>query len=146
MVSGSCILTLAPGGCIGPWGIWINLRQINFKVILIINGWGISSKIALRWMSLDLTDDKSTRVQVMAWCREAASHYLSQCWPGYLSSFGITRPQWVNDLGICRHNIDVVCPEYPLLGITKVNADIHQEPWWPWPSPTRSLLLLVLLL
>ena len=29
----------------------------------------------------DLTYDKSTLVQVMAWCRQATSHYLSQCWP-----------------------------------------------------------------
>ena len=44
-------------------------------------GWGISYEIALRWMPLDLTDDKSTLVQVMAWCQTAPSHYLSQCWP-----------------------------------------------------------------
>ena len=28
-----------------------------------------------------LTDDKSTLVHVMAWCRQATSHYLSQYWP-----------------------------------------------------------------
>ena len=32
-------------------------------------------------MPWDLTEDKSTLVQVMAWCRQATSHYLSQCWP-----------------------------------------------------------------
>ena len=37
-------------------------------------------------MSLNLTDDKSTLVQVMAWCRQATSHYLSQCWPRYMHS------------------------------------------------------------
>ena len=42
-------------------------------------------------MSLDLTDDKSTLVQVMAWCHQATSHYLSQCWPRSLSPYGITR-------------------------------------------------------
>ena len=26
-------------------------------------------------------NDKSTLVQVMAWCRQAPSHYLNQCWP-----------------------------------------------------------------
>ena len=26
-------------------------------------------------------NDKSTWVQVMAWCHQATSHYLSQCWP-----------------------------------------------------------------
>ena len=40
-------------------------------------------------------DDKSTLVGVMAWCRQATSHYLSQCWPRSLSPYGITRPQWV---------------------------------------------------
>ena len=46
-------------------------------------------------MSLDLTYDKSTLVQVMAWCRQATSHYLSQCWPRSLTPYGVTRPQWV---------------------------------------------------
>ena len=31
----------------------------------------------------------------MAWCRQATSHYLSQCWPRSMSPHGITRPQWV---------------------------------------------------
>ena len=30
--------------------------------------------------------------QVMAWCRQATSHYLSQCWPSFLSPYGVTRP------------------------------------------------------
>ena len=30
-------------------------------------------------MLLYLADDKSILVQVMAWCRQATSHYLSQC-------------------------------------------------------------------
>ena len=39
----------------------------------------------------DLTDDKSTLVQVMVWCRQATSNYLSQCWPSFLSPYGVTR-------------------------------------------------------
>ena len=62
----------------------------------MIGGWDISCEIALKWMPLDLTDDKSTLVQVMAWCHQAPSHYLSQCWPRSLSPYGVTRPQWVN--------------------------------------------------
>ena len=54
------------------------------------------AEIALRWMPLDLIDDKSTLVQVMVWCRQATSHYLSQCWPRSMSPNGFTRPQWVN--------------------------------------------------
>ena len=35
-----------------------------FQLILAIDGRGISYKIALRWMSLDVIDDKLTLVQV----------------------------------------------------------------------------------
>ena len=45
-------------------------------------------------LSQDLTD-KSALVQVMAWCRQATSHYLSQCLPRSLQPNGITSPQWV---------------------------------------------------
>ena len=58
-----------------------NFRHVIFKHILVIDGWGISCEIVLKLMSLDFTDDQSTLVQVMAWCRQATSHYLSQCWP-----------------------------------------------------------------
>ena len=43
----------------------------------------------------DLIDDKSTLVQVMAWCRQATNHYLSQCWHSSLSLYGVTRGEWV---------------------------------------------------
>ena len=82
-----------------PWSsgrFQYNLRKINFKLIWMTDGCDISSKIALRWTSLDLSDDKSTLVQVMAWCRQATSHYLNQCWPRFLPLYGVTRPQWVN--------------------------------------------------
>ena len=35
-------------------------------------------------------------VEVMAWCRLAPSHYLSQCWPRSMSPYSITKPQRVN--------------------------------------------------
>ena len=73
-----------------------NFRYLIFWIISVIDGWVISSELALRWMSLDLTDDKSTLVQVMAWCHQATSHYLNQCWPRSMWPNGITRPQWVN--------------------------------------------------
>ena len=31
----------------------------------------------------------------MAWCHQATSHYLIQCWPRSLSPYDVTRPQWV---------------------------------------------------
>ena len=32
----------------------------------------------------------------MAWCHQATSHYLSQCWPRSLSPYDVTRTEWVN--------------------------------------------------
>ena len=39
-------------------------------------------------MPQNLTYEKSTLVQVMAWCRQAASYYLGQCWPRSMMSLG----------------------------------------------------------
>ena len=68
--------------------------KVIFKQILVIDVWGISHETALRWMSLDLTD-KLMLVQVMAWSLQAESHYLSQCWPRSVLSYGITGSQWI---------------------------------------------------
>ena len=46
-------------------------------------------------MPLDLTDGNSTLVQVMVWCHQATSPYMSQCWPRSISPNGATRSQWV---------------------------------------------------
>ena len=85
---------------LAPGRFELNFIQAVFKLILVTGGWAIFCETTLRWMSLDLTDDKSTLVRVMAWCHQATSHYLSQCWPRSLTPYGITRPQWVNSLTI----------------------------------------------
>ena len=55
-------------------------------------------KFALRWMSPYLADDKSTLVHLMAWCPQAASHYMSKCRTWLKSPYGVTRSQWVKRL------------------------------------------------
>ena len=47
-------------------------------------------------MSYNFTNEQSTLVQGMAWCHQAPSHYLDQCWPRSMLPYGITKPQWVN--------------------------------------------------
>ena len=94
-----CFNSLAPGRF--QW----NIGKIIFTIILVTYCCDISNKIALRWTSLDLSDDKSALVQVMAWCRQATSHYLNQCWPRFLPPNGITRPQCFNSLAPGRCGI-----------------------------------------
>ena len=89
---------------IGPWGFDYSLKLVNFKLISMINNF---CEVAIRWMPQHLTDHLSTLVQVMAWCHQATSHYLSQCWPRSLSPYDVTRPQW---------------------GITKANTDLSIQP------------------
>ena len=60
------------------------IRKVIVQLILVIDGWSIPCKIVLKWMPV---------VQVMAWCRQATSHYLDQCWPRSLSPHGVIRPQ-----------------------------------------------------
>ena len=81
--------SLAPGrpGC--------HFKTAIFNFVLLIGIFTSSNDNALRWIPGDLADDKSTLVQVMAWCRQATSHYLSQCWPSSMSPYGMPRPQCV---------------------------------------------------
>ena len=88
-------ISLQDFNSLAPGRFQFNFRKVIFKVTVVNGGWGISYEIALRWLPLDLTDDTSTLVQVMAWCHQATSHYLSQCWPRSMSPYGVTRPQWV---------------------------------------------------
>ena len=85
---------------LGDFNLILGTLEVYFKLTLVNVGWGISYEIALRWMPLDLTGDKSKLVQVMAWCLQATSHYLSQCWPRSLSPYDVNRPQWVKKINI----------------------------------------------
>ena len=92
---------MAPGKF--EWNFW----YLIFQIFSVIDGWGISCELALRWMSLDLTYDKSTLVQVMAWCHQATSHYLSQCWPRSLSPYGVIGPLWNFETKFSQLTIEV---------------------------------------
>ena len=64
-----------PASC-SRWG-WIS----SPKIILL--PWNVTTLLpshAVDFGHQYLTNEKPTLVQVMAWCRQATSHYLSQCW------------------------------------------------------------------
>ena len=65
-------------------------------------------------MPLDLADDKSTLVQVMAWCRQATSHYLNQCWPRSMSPYAVIRPLWVK-----RGRLSMMTVEVPVSQVSQ---------------------------
>ena len=76
-----------------PWNIWITFLISNCHANFSDSWLKVSYEIALRLMVLHLTGDKSSLVQVMAWCRQATSHYPSQCCPRSVSLHGVTKLQ-----------------------------------------------------
>ena len=120
----SCINSLAPGG-------FENIIQnVFFKLISWIDTLSNSCETALRSMPQNPSDDKSTLVQVMAWCRQAASHYLSQCCPRSLSPYGVTRPQWVKPS--LNQLMMVICKEMPLRACSWKRRSEYTT-WWEKP-------------
>ena len=49
-------------------------------------------------------DNKSIHDQEMAWCHQAPSHYLNQCWQNPRHLIGIPRPQRVNEHQCVQHH------------------------------------------
>ena len=63
----------------------------------------VSDEIALRWVPLDLTDDKSTLVQLLAWCHQATSHTWANVDPDpchQMESLGLNE---LKKMGSLRH-------------------------------------------
>ena len=67
----NCINSLAPRRC----------SNLILKHVLWIHILSTSFDIGLRGVPKSPINDKSTSVHVKAWCHQAISHYLSQCWP-----------------------------------------------------------------
>ena len=65
-----------------------------------------------RWTTQNLTDEKSTLVRVVAWCRQATSHHMNHCWPRSPTPYAVTMPQWVN----CQSRLPyLIYRRFPLL-------------------------------
>ena len=90
---------------------------------------------------MDLTDCKSTLVQVMAWCRQATSHCLSQCWPIFMSPYGVTRPQWVKNQMwpqyVTYNNMDIILNN--MYWMEWLTLEVLFETW-PQPRPQLERL------
>ena len=78
------------------WSLGSNFQTVISENMIRIHEhflWNCSVR-----MRVNSFDNKSILVQIMGWCRQVASHYLSQCSPRPMSSYGVTRPQWLNSL------------------------------------------------
>ena len=73
---------LSPNTCFGSWALVKLFYDECHRTTLMISQ--ISSGNA-----------------IVAWCCQAISHYLSQCWSKYMSSYRITKPYWVKLCALC---------------------------------------------
>ena len=97
----------------------------------------------LRWMPQHRTSEKSTLVQVMAWCHQATSHYLNQCWTRSPTPYGITGPQWVNSLAPGRCGCDFKCENVKQkLGIDTLSIQILNQRLL-WNECQRTWLMVI---
>ena len=74
-----------------------NFKSIIFESNIKNSSRGTHYKILRMWMPENLTNEKARLFQVIAWCCQAISHYLNQCWSTFLSPYSVTRPQWVKE-------------------------------------------------
>ena len=84
------------------WGIMVYLHLLLWSKFLYTGQGSLlppqsnmtqywTDSVKCQWAS----HNYSTSVQVKAWCRQATSYYLRQCWPSSLLPYGVSRPQWV---------------------------------------------------
>ena len=101
----SSIINTAGINSLAPGRSEYDSKNVIFNLVLLIGIFKSSHDNALWWMPQDFTDDKSTLAQVMAWCHQAPSHYLSQCWLSSLSPYDFARPQWVKEYTAIHHQV-----------------------------------------
>ena len=66
-----------------PGDVVVIFESIIFKLIMQNSGLGTQCEISFKWMPQNLTNEKSTLVQVMAQCCQATSRHQSQSWPRF---------------------------------------------------------------
>ena len=87
--NGNLVNSLAPGrpGCRFKTAIFnlifLLVSSHQLRIMLWDECQGTSPMMSQQWF------------KVMDWCRQATSHYPSQCWPSSMS-YGVTKTQWVN--------------------------------------------------
>ena len=86
---------------------WVWFWKFGLNLVLLSRIFRSYHQNALRWMPLYLTDNKSALVPVIAYCHQATRRYMSRYWCRFMSSYGVTGPQWVNFNGVNQTTVEV---------------------------------------
>ena len=80
------------------WTKWSTFCRQHFEVYFLDR-----KEIFIFWSQINkfwIIQWTKVFVQVMAWCHQATSHYLNQCYQRTMMACGVTRLQWVNSLWV----------------------------------------------
>ena len=71
-----------------------------FKCIVMYENYCtcILIKITLKFVPFGLIHHETSVVPIMAWCPEAATHYLNKWWLNMRTQICVTRPEWFDGL------------------------------------------------
>ena len=123
--------SLVPGRC----GCNLKIFKLTPRIDIV----STSCKIDFRSMMQYLTDEESALVQIMAWCHQAASHYLRQCWPRSMFPYVITRPQLVHSkCAVNLHSGSNLIAFLKLLFPQFVLKDPKKKASTPMQNPCRN--------
>ena len=86
-----CVLSMWEKIMITLWNLWLHMDLDVWKKCRLTH-----LCIGHRRVQQSHTDIKSTLVQLMAWCRQAARHYLIQCCTRSIPPYYVSRLQWAN--------------------------------------------------
>ena len=130
------------------------------KLILWFDVFSTSCKIFIRCMLQNSFDDTWTSVQVMAWCRQATSHYLNQSWSSSMTPYSIPLKShlawWCHQmetssalLALCAENSRVtgefpsqrpVTRSFGVFNDLRLDKRLSKQPWgWWFGTPLGSL-------
>ena len=100
----------------------------------------MACKNGAKWVPQNPIEEKSTLVQVMALCRQATSHYLSQCRlrsaTPYMASLGHNLPIFITGIPAPGKTIFTLKQALHVAHHSPAHLQIITEPpWWPeWPA------------
>ena len=83
-------------------------KSTIFQPMVRSSNLGTWCEIAVLWMPQNLTNEKSSLIQVMARCHQTTDPYLKQCWPRSPTPYHVITPQW--DKCITLYNVNRSLP------------------------------------
>ena len=94
-----------------PWTKWPPFQRPHFQVRFCEWKFCILIWITWKYIPKHPINNKSSLVQVMAWC-QTASHCLNQCWPSSSMHICATRVRWVKTFSPTQNGRQFVntCP------------------------------------